>query len=56
LFKNTHLLRYDHPSALQRTRVYAAFLRIARLASGCFFNSLRKLFFQQPADVPRGRA
>jgi hypothetical protein len=30
LLKNAHLLRYAHPSSLQRTRMYASFLRISR--------------------------
>jgi hypothetical protein len=30
LLKNTHLLRYAHPSSLQRTCMYASFLRISR--------------------------
>jgi hypothetical protein len=30
LVKNTHLLRYTHPSSLRRTKLYASFLRISR--------------------------
>jgi hypothetical protein len=30
LLKNTHLLRYDHPSSLRRTGKYASFLGISR--------------------------
>jgi hypothetical protein len=30
LLKNAHLLRYAHPSSLQRTRMYGSFLMIAR--------------------------
>ena len=30
LLKNPHLLRYAHPSSLQRTHMYASFLRISR--------------------------
>jgi len=41
LLKNTHLLRYAHPSSLQRTRMYASFLRISR--------ALHLDVFEQPA-------
>jgi len=30
LLKNTHLLRYAHPSSLRRTGKYDSFLRISR--------------------------
>jgi hypothetical protein len=30
LLKNTHLLRYAHPSSLRRTGKYASFLLISR--------------------------
>jgi len=30
LLKKTHLLRYAHPSSLQRTGTYASFLMISR--------------------------
>ena len=42
LLKNTHLLRYTHPSSLQRTRMYASFLRISR--------ALHLVVFEQPAE------
>jgi len=29
LLKNAHLLRFPHPSSLQRTSEYASFLRIS---------------------------
>jgi hypothetical protein len=53
LLKNTHLLRYAHPSSLQRTCVYASFLRISRALyldvfeqpeESCFFNNLLATF------------
>ncbi len=42
LLKNTHLLRYAHPSSLQRTCMYASFLRISR--------ALHLDVFEQPAE------
>jgi len=42
LVKNTHLLRYAHPSSLQRTCMYASFLRISR--------ALHLDVFEQPAE------
>jgi hypothetical protein len=41
LLKNAHLLRYAHPSSLQRTGMYASFLRISR--------ALQLDVFEQPA-------
>jgi len=43
LLKNTHLLRYAHPSSLQRTWMYASFLRISR--------ALHLDVFEQPAKI-----
>ena len=40
--KNAHLLRYAHPSSLQRTHMYASFLRISR--------ALHLDVFEQPAE------
>jgi len=49
LLKNTHLLRYAHPSSLRRTNQYASFLRMSRAlhldvfdqpGKNCFFNKL----------------
>ena len=51
LLKNTHLLRYAHSSSLQRTCMYALFLRISRAlhldvfeqpGKSYFFNNLLK--------------
>jgi hypothetical protein len=42
LLKNTHLLRYAHPSSLQRTRMYASFLRLSR--------ALHLDVFEQPEE------
>jgi hypothetical protein len=51
LLKNPQLLRYAHPSSLQRTHMYASFLRISRAlhldvfeqpVKSCFFNNLLK--------------
>ena len=51
LVKNTHLLRYAHPSSLQRTRMYASILRISRALhlddfeqpeENSFFNNLSR--------------
>jgi hypothetical protein len=44
--KNTHLLRYAHPSSLQRTRMCASFLRISR--------ALHLDVFDQPAGTVVG--
>jgi len=43
LLKNTHLLRYVHPSSLQRTGKYASFLRISR--------ALHLDVFEQPGEA-----
>jgi hypothetical protein len=40
--KNTHLLRYAHPSSLQRTHMYASFLKISR--------ALHLDVFEQPEE------
>ena len=40
--KNAHLLRYAHPSSLQRTRMYVSFLRISR--------ALHLVVFEEPAE------
>jgi hypothetical protein len=64
--KNTHLLRYAHPSSLpgcarpsQRTRKYASFLRISRALhldvfeqpdKNCFFNNLL-----EPGNIKSGK-
>jgi hypothetical protein len=42
LLKNTHPLHYAHPSSLQRTRMYASFLRISR--------ALHLAVFEQPEE------
>ena len=42
LLKNTHLLRYAYPSSLQRTCMYASFLRISR--------ALHLDVFEQPEE------
>jgi hypothetical protein len=42
LLKNTHLLRYAHPSSLQRTCLYPSFLRISR--------GVHLDVFEQPAE------
>jgi hypothetical protein len=43
LLKNTHLLCYAHPSSLQRTCMYASFLRISR--------ALHLGVFEQPEEI-----
>jgi len=43
LLKNTHLLRYAHPSSLRRTEKYASFLMISR--------ALHLDVFDQPAEI-----
>jgi hypothetical protein len=42
LLKNTHLLRFSHPSSLRRTPKYASFLRIWR--------ALHLGIFEQPEE------
>jgi len=50
--KNTHLLRYAHPSSLQRTELYASFLRISRsLHLDVFDQPEEYCFFKKPANV-----
>jgi hypothetical protein len=57
LLKNTHLLRYAHPSSLQRTTQYASFLRIScalhldvfdQPEKNYFFNTLLERMGRQP--------
>jgi hypothetical protein len=43
--KNTHLLRYAHPSSLQRTTKYASFLRISRALHLDVFDQPEKNYF-----------
>jgi hypothetical protein len=43
LLKNTHLLRFPHPSSLRRTSRYASFLRIS--------GALHLGIFEQPAKI-----
>jgi hypothetical protein len=43
--KNTHLLRYAHPSSLQRTEMYASFLRISRALHLDVFDQPGENFF-----------
>jgi hypothetical protein len=43
--KNTHLLRYAHPSSLRRTGKYASFLRILRALHFDFFEQPEKDHF-----------
>jgi hypothetical protein len=52
LLKNTHLLRYAHPSSLRRTEKYASFLGMSRAlhldvfdqpGENHFFNKLLKV-------------
>jgi hypothetical protein len=45
LLKNTHLLRYAHPSSLQRTYLYASFLRISRALHLDVFEQLAENIF-----------
>jgi hypothetical protein len=45
LLKNTHLLRYAHPSSLQRTCMYASFLRISRALHPDVFEQPGKSYF-----------
>jgi len=40
LSENVHLLRYTHPSSLQRTHKYTSFLKIRVPCIQTFFNSL----------------
>jgi len=43
--KNTHLLRYAHPSSLRRTGTYASFLRISRALHLDVFDQPEKNYF-----------
>jgi len=43
--KNTHLLRYAHPSSLRRTEKYASFLRISRALHLDIFDQPGKNYF-----------
>ncbi len=45
LLKNVHLLRFPHPSSLQRTSKYASFLRISGALHLGIFEQPRKLTF-----------
>jgi hypothetical protein len=45
LLKNTHLLRYAYPSSLQRTCMYASFLRISRALHLDVFEQPGKSYF-----------
>jgi hypothetical protein len=49
LLKNTHLLRYAHPSSLRRTKKYASFLRMSQ--------ALHLDVFEQPEkkELPGGK-
>jgi hypothetical protein len=52
LLKNTHLLRYAHPSSLRRTEKYASFLMILRaLHLNVFEQPVKKILFQQPIEL-----
>jgi hypothetical protein len=42
LLKNGHLLRFPHPSSLQRTAKYASLLRISGLGIWPFLSNLEK--------------
>jgi len=49
--KNAHLLRYDHTSSLQRTYMYASFLRISRaLHLDVFEQPAENYFFNNPPE------
>ena len=51
LLKNTHLLRFPHPSSLRRTSKYASLLRISRaLHLGIFEQPERNDFFTNPIE------
>jgi hypothetical protein len=58
--KNTHLLRYAHPSSLRRTEKYASFLRISRaLHLDVFDQPGENSFFNKPLSIApamRGQA
>jgi hypothetical protein len=43
--KNTHLLRYAHPSSLRRTGKYDSFLRISRALHPDVFDQPGKDYF-----------
>ncbi len=45
LMKNTHLRRYPHPSSLQRTSLYASFLRTSAALHLDIFDQPKKYFF-----------
>jgi hypothetical protein len=49
LSENAHLLRYPHPSSLQRTFIYASFLGTSEaLHLDIFHQPHKKPVFQQP--------
>jgi hypothetical protein len=52
LLKNTHLLRYAHPSSLRRTGKYASFLRISRALRLDVFDQPEKNYFINNLLVP----
>jgi hypothetical protein len=53
--KNTHLLRYAHHSSLQRTFMYASFLRILRaLHLDVFEQPEENYFFNNPLNEQVG--
>jgi hypothetical protein len=54
--KNTHLLRYAHPSSLQRTTKYASFLRISRALHLDVFDQPEKNYFFNTLIVVRQKA
>ena len=52
--KNTHLLRYAHPSSLQRTHMYASFLGISRALHPAVFEQPEKNSFFNNLPVGQG--
>jgi hypothetical protein len=45
LLKNGHLLRFPHPSSLQRTAKYASLLKISEALHLAFLSNLGKMTF-----------
>jgi hypothetical protein len=54
--KNTHLLRYVHPSSLQRTGKYASFLRISRALHLDVFEQPEENYFFNNLLISNNRA
>jgi hypothetical protein len=51
LLKNGHLLRFPHPSSLQRPAKYASLLRILGALHLVFLSNLEKRTFSEPVRV-----